>query len=206
MTMHTIFRRARHGALLAAALTLAGCSLLQPQKLFLLPRVPAPETSVSGLSDELIVLPRISLPAYVADNRIALLGSDELGQEVVTRSSEVAWADDPERALTAALARAIDARTDAAALPDPWPTEAVPTIKVDVVVREYVGAPGGLLTLEGEYLVSDMRRNGLAIARAFSIEARAPKPGVAGLTAAHSIALGRLADEIAAALAARFAG
>ena len=192
-------------SLALAGLVLAGCSILRPPQLFLMEPAPAAERTVAGLETRLIVVPRLSLPAYAADTRIAVLTADEAGMPAVAQAGDRVWADAPERALTIGLSRALAARTGAPVLAEPWPVEAVPDLKIEVVVDRLLGAEGGALALTGVYRVIDLRRNGLAIVRDFDIAAEAPGPGIEGLAAAHALALGRLADAVAAALAERFA-
>lgn len=188
----------------AAALALSGCTFLSPPRAFLLPPPPEPFAQVPGLDGRLIAVPRVSLPAYAAEGRIAILSTGEDGSPSVSQSGTTLWADTPERALTLALADALEARTGAAVLAEPWPIEADPDLKVGVVVSEAVGALEGPLTFRGDIQVSDLRLNGLAIVRSFEIEVPVTEPDITGLMAAHSAAIGLLADEIANALADRF--
>jgi len=75
-----------------------------------------------------------------------------------------------------------------------------------VLVDQFVGALGGPVTLSGEVRVADARMRGLAVVRRFDIAAPSGGDGFDGVARAHADAVARLADEIAAALEARYGG
>ncbi len=185
----------------AVALMLSGCAELNPPTLHLLPGLVAHEGAGGGaVSREQIALSRIALPDYAEDNAIAFL----TGATTVARSMDERWADPLARAATAALANALSGRTGALVLAEPWPPEFDPTLRIDVLVDQFVGALGGLVTLSGEVRVADARQRGLAVVRRFDITAPATGAGFDGVVRGHAEAVGLLADEIAAALEARY--
>jgi len=187
----------------AFALSLGACAELNPPTLHLLPTAPVHAAATdSAVAREQIALSRIALPDYAEDSAIAYL----TGATTVARSVDERWADPLARTATAALAGALTARTGALVLAEPWPPEFDPTLRIDVLVDQFVGALGGPVTLSGEVRVADARMRGLAVVRRFDIAAPSGGEGFDGVARAHADAVARLADEIAAALEARYGG
>lgn len=194
---------ARPLAAAALALALGACAELNPPTLHLLPEPPAQAAATGGaVAREPIALSRIALPDYAEDSAIAYL----TGATTVARAMDDRWADPLARSATAALASALTARTGALVLAEPWPPEFDPTLRIDVLVDQFVGALGGPVTLTGEVRVADARMRGLAVVRRFAIAAPSGGEGFDGVARAHADAVARLADEIAAALEARYGG
>lgn len=186
--------------LLALSPLLAGCDAFAPATGHLLPAPQSVESS-APLRREVIAFMPVSLPDYASEKRLAVLSGDG----IVRQDGGDVWADTPPRAVTLALAQALEARTGAAVIADPLPVEAVPTLRVEVVSSRMIGPAGGPVSFQGEYRVSDARRNGLAIFRRFALEGRSDKPGLAGLIDAHADAIEALADEMSATIIKRFA-
>lgn len=188
-------------AVLALVLVLAGCdTLLGPSQLYLLPDPPPPAQESDALGEELIGLNALALPEYADSPRIAYVTPEG----PVTQARGEVWADPLARSGTLALARALDARTGAAVVVEPFPVEAAPTIRIEVIVDRFITDPGGLTSLTGVYRVSDLRLNGLAINREFDLAVETPPDGFPAIAAAHAAALALLADDIAAALIERW--
>lgn len=187
----------------AAVLTLGACAELNPPTLHLLPGLPAHAAAGGGaVAREQIALSRIALPDYAEDSAIAFL----TGETTLTRSVDERWADPLARAATAALASALSERTGALVLAEPWPPEFDPTLRIDVLADRFVGELGGPVAFTGEVRVADARMRGLAVVRRFDIVAPGAGPGFDGVVRAHADAVALLADEIAAALEARYGG
>jgi uncharacterized lipoprotein YmbA len=181
-------------------LALAACAELTPARLHLLPPPPPAAAESDALERQLIGVNYLMLPQYAEDAEIArVLESGAVGQ-----APDDLWADPLPRAGALALAAALERRTGAAVMVEPFPLEAAPTLRVEVVADRFLADRDGDTALTGAYRVSDLRANGLAIHRRFELAAAAPEPSWSGLAAAHSAALGALADDLAAALIERY--
>lgn len=195
-------RRVALASALALAAGLAGCAEFTPTRLHLLPPPPPPAQPSDALAEELIALNRLLLPQYADDPPMALLTPE--GDAL--QSPDDIWADPLARAGAIVLARALGDRTGAPVMVEPFPVEAAPTLRVEVVVDRFITDPDGLTTLTGVYRVSDLRLNGLAIHSHFSVGVEGPVENYEDVAAAHSAALALLAEEIAASLDGRWGG
>ncbi|WP_240620981.1 PqiC family protein [Pseudooceanicola lipolyticus] len=92
----------------------------------------------------------VTLPAYASATEIMVQDPDG-ALRPVPRS---AWADDPVRALTLALARNLDAASSATAMGEPWPLEQPADVRIDVRIEHIVAQSDGQFRLAGQYSVA----------------------------------------------------
>jgi hypothetical protein len=148
-----------------------------------------------GVGVETVEVVEVSLPSY-AD------GEDIFVQQagfVLTPTSAI-WADDPARALTLEISRALNAITAATVAPEPWPFEEEAQARLDIRVEEFApDVTQNAFILRGQYFVGGPEGSGLARARGFRVAAPLPPDaGPAAIAAARAQAAILLAREIAA--------
>jgi hypothetical protein len=180
----------------ALALALAACAapveptyyLLDPS----LPPVPRADEDADALG-----LREIQLPLYARRTSVAALGPDG----AVVLDDDRRWAEEPPRAMSRVLARALSAETDRPVLNEPWPASASPTVLISVEVDRFIGRPSGTLGLSGQYRIDPRGLGGRreATVDSFAIEEEVGE-GYAALVEAHGRALVTLAGRIAADL------
>lgn len=167
---------------------LAGCGadpVLQPVP-------PAPAGERIGVSARSVEVLDVSLPLYAEAEPIAFEQPD--GSLLV--AEEVAWADDPRRAVTLELTRVLGAVTRVTVAPEPWPFESFPDARVDVRMEEFVAGVDGRFRIAGIWYAgsgSRERSGRFAIAAPFD-----PAGGVRAIAAARGQAVRDLARVIAA--------
>jgi hypothetical protein len=177
-------------AALLAFLALTACGMA-PQRVTV-PPVPVPERIASGFQS-LEVLD-VSLPDYAADDRIFI--RDVSG--ALTPVPRAVWADDPERAVTLDLTRALTDLTGARVAPAPWPFDDGPEAQLDIRVAEIVADASGAFLMRGQYFVASRDGSGRDRARQFHISMPlAPDPSPAAIAAARGEATLALAMQIA---------
>ncbi len=135
----------------------------------------------------------VSLPTYASGEEI--FTEDASG--LLAGSSDVLWADDPTRAITLSLARALAQITGARVAPEPWPFDQYPSVRVDVRVED-MRTVGAQFTLSGQYFVAPLEGSGRGTARLFSVSAPLPEDyKLPDLAAARSATIAQLALLIA---------
>ncbi len=172
----------------ALALTLAACA---GQTV----RVPAPipvvTERVSSQYQGIEVLD-VSLPTYAAGEEI--FSADASG--MLTGSSGMLWADDPTRATTLGLTRALSQITGARVAPEPWPFDEYANARVDVRIEDMRGV-GAQFLLSGQYFVAPLD-GGRGTARLFTVSSPLPEaPTPADFAVARSATITQLALLIA---------
>lgn len=135
----------------------------------------------------------VSLPTYAASDEIHVEGEDGALQS----STSVLWADNPERAVSLALARNLAEVTKAKVANEPWPFESFAQARVEVRIEQMLASKLGVFRLQGQYFVSgsdDAReRSGLfELSRPYDFEA-----GPRAIAAARGEVILELAREIA---------
>lgn len=172
--------------------TLAACGGADPTQRFAVPPV-APEERVSiGFSS--IEVRDVALPSYAQSDEIFVEGLDG----ALTSSSELLWADDPGRAATLELARALALITDVPVAPEPWPFDPYPAARVEVRVEEFIARLSGEFRLSGQYFIAALDGSRRDRARLFSLSVPLPEEaGPAAIAAARSSAMSDLALQIA---------
>lgn len=136
----------------------------------------------------------VSLPDYAADDRIFV----QVPGGALTPMRGAVWADDPARALTLDLSRALADLTGARIAPEPWPFEENPEARLDIRLSEIVADPAVGFLMRGQYFVASRDGSGRDSAETFRITVPLPpEPGPAAIAAARATATLQLARLIA---------
>ncbi|WP_210527861.1 PqiC family protein [Rubellimicrobium arenae] len=176
---------------IAALVLLAACG---PQSLRLAVPPAEPPARV-GSSFGTVELLDVSLPEYAAADDVYV----QVPGNSLTQLRRVRWADDPARAETLDLARALGGVTGARVVPEPWPFEEPAEAQVDVRVAEMVADSSGAFLMRGQYYVASQDGSGRDRAREFRIRIPLPAdPGPGAIAAARGQATLALAQDIAA--------
>ncbi len=179
---------------LLALCGLSACGLLGRDPLRI--AVPAPVTegrvAIRFASVELL---EAELPDYADQEDIYVQGVGG----AITQTRGFVWADDPSRAFTLELTRALGGLTGARVAPDPWPYDEPAEARVDVRVAEFSpDLTRGEFVISGEYFVAAFDESGRDTAREFRATAPLPpEAGPAAIAAARSQATVNLARQIA---------
>lgn len=176
---------------LLGALVLAGCSNPEKTGRFL---IDAP-TSQARVPDRLgtAELKDVSLPEYAADQEVMWQTADG----AVRSNPDSLWADNPQRAFSLALARAISDMSGATVVNEPWPLAEPPKREIEVRVTRALAQSNGVYRLTGRYFVADQGSGGANHARSFDISVPMAGEQPAAIAAAQSQAIGQLAHQIA---------
>ncbi len=92
----------------------------------------------------------VSLPSYAAADEITMRAADG----TLTSSSDVLWADAPERAIALELSRNLSRLTDRRIASEPWPFEAFPDARLEIRFAELVATEAGQFVTSGQYFVA----------------------------------------------------
>lgn len=162
-----------------------------------------PPTSGERVPNRLgtVAIKDVSLPEYAASDEVSWQSADG----AVRSNTGQLWADDPQRAFTQSLARAISDLSGATVIPEPWPLAEPPRRTLEVRVEKALAQADGTYRLSGRYYVADATAGGLNQARSFDIRVpldaggAAPGKGAspAAVARAQSRAIGQLARQIA---------
>lgn len=98
----------------------------------------------------------VSLPSYAASDEISLRNAEG----TLISSSDVLWADAPDRAIALELSRNLSRLTGRRIASEPWPFEAFPDARLEIRFAELVATTAGSFETSGQYFVavSDGRR------------------------------------------------
>lgn len=164
---------------LALALTaLAACG--GPELRYPTPSIATEERTPSRY--RALQVAEVRLPTYAASEEIFVQG--DAG---ALAGSGLLWADDPSRAMTLALSRALAEITGTRAAPEPWPFETLPDARLEVQVEDLLARADGTLLLSGQYFLASGRgmagdRDGrFRLTRAFD-----PEGGAAAIALARA--------------------
>lgn len=145
----------------------------------------------------------VSLPEYAEGGEVSWQTADG----AVRSNPRNLWADEPERAFTLTLARAISDMSGATVIAEPWPLAEPPRRRVEVRVEKALAQRDGIYRLSGRYYVSQDSAGGTNHARSFDIAVPVPgaqpasgqKPPAApaAIAAAQNAAIAQLAAQIA---------
>jgi uncharacterized lipoprotein YmbA len=183
----------RPAATLAVLAVLSGCGLFrgEPLRIAVPPSVADGRIPTGFASVEVL---EVSLPTYADGEEIYVQG---VGGAVAETGA--LWADDPSRALTLELSRALGDLTGARVAPSPWPFDERAEARLDVRLAEF--APDltrGEFVMRGQYFVAAFDESGRDRSREFRATAPLPpEPGPAAIAAARSAATATLARQIA---------
>ena len=92
----------------------------------------------------------VSLPSYAAADEIHLQGAD--GR--LTSSTDVLWADAPERAVALELSQNLARMSGRRIASEPWPFEAYPDARLELRFAELVATTEGTFKASGQYFVA----------------------------------------------------
>ena len=170
---------------------LAGCSNPLKTGRYLID----PPASGERVPDRLgtVELREVSLPEYASGGEVAWQTTDG----AVRLDSKNLWADQPERAFTLSLARAISDLSGATVIAEPWPLAEAPRRKLEVRVEKALAEAGGLYRLTGRYYIADERAGGANHARSFDISVPLGSDHPGDIAQAQSQAIAQLARQIA---------
>ena len=123
----------------------------------------------------------VSLPEYASGDEVSWQSADG----AVRSNTKRLWADNPQRAFTLTLARAISDLSGATVIAEPWPLAEPPRRRVEVRVEKALAQRDGVYRLSGAYYVSNDAAGGANHARRFDIAVALPvaqrSAGSAGL-------------------------
>ncbi len=155
---------------------------------------PAPIEERVAIAYRSVEVLTVSLPAYAMADEVFVTAADG----TLERLGGVLWADDPARAMTLDLTRALGTITGARIAAEPWPFDARPVARLDVRVSEMVAVPGQGFRLTGQYCVGAFDGWDRAVARPFASAVRlAEGAGIGAISAARAAATAELALQIA---------
>lgn len=92
----------------------------------------------------------VSLPSYAASDEIALQAEDG----TLTSSSDVLWADEPERAIALELSQHLAKMSGRRVASEPWPFQAFPDARLEIRFGELVARTSGEFRAAGQYFVA----------------------------------------------------
>jgi Uncharacterized protein conserved in bacteria len=92
----------------------------------------------------------VSLPSYAASDEIAVQAADG----TLTSSSDVLWADAPERAIALELSQNLARMTGRRIASEPWPFQAFPDARLEVRFADLVAMSSGTFRASGQYFVA----------------------------------------------------
>lgn len=176
----------------AATAALSACSNPEKTGRFLID----PPTAGATLPNRLgsAELKDVSLPEYAANQEVMWQTPDG----AVRSTPDNLWADNPQRAFTLTLARAISDMSGATVIGEPWPLAEPPQRVLEVRVEKALAQADGSYRLAGRYFVSDESGGGTNHARSFDIAVPLAEPDQpAAIAAALSQAISQLAGQIA---------
>lgn len=172
-------------------LGLAGCSNPEKTARFLIDPPATGEQVPNRLGSA--ELKDVSLPEYASSQEVAFQTADG----AVRSTPKNLWADNPQRAFTLSLARAISDASGATVIGEPWPLAEPPQRVLEVRVEKALAQANGTYRLSGRYFVSDEGSGGANHARSFDISVPMGGTGPGASAAAASQAIATLARQIA---------
>jgi uncharacterized lipoprotein YmbA len=179
-------------AVLSLAL-LAACSSPEKTGRYLIDP-PTPPVRVANQLGPTVELRDVSLPEYASGQEVSWQTPDG----AVRSNPDNLWADNPERAVTLTLARAISDVSGAAVIAEPWPLGEPAERRLEVRVEKALAQSDGLYRLSGRYFLADESGGGRNHARSFDISVPLANAEPQSIAVAQSNALSILAQQIAA--------
>lgn len=178
---------------LAVAVLIAGCSTPQPQLYTLSPAAGATLKSDAAVSKFAVAVGPVSIPAVVDRPQIVITkGANQVGIDEFSR-----WASPLQGNIAHVVAADLSAQLGRLSVTSNFAAEAEFHVAIDV--QSFESTPGDAAVLEAVWTV---RRSGDGVTKTAQAVIREPcqGPGYAALAAAHSRALNRLSEAIAAAI------
>lgn len=151
----------------------------------------------------------VSLRLSTIEVRDMVLPGHASGSEVLIETASGAleelggaiWADDPVRAHTATLARALDVGSSATVAAEPWPLQTPAQAQLIVRVDRMLAHSDGTFTLEAQVAVTSPDQIVRERIDRISITTGLPSADASGVATATGTALQILADRILSTLA-----
>ncbi|MGJ8605307.1 MAG: PqiC family protein [Marivita sp.] len=147
------------------------------------------ETRVSVTSVE---LRDVSLPSHASGAEILI--REEGG--ALRPLGDAVWADDPERAVTGALAQLLDDRSTATVSAEPWPLQDGPAARLDVRIDKMLATAAGVFEITGQAAVSAVDGTPRERVERFAIAVPLTEITAGAVTEAQGRALVALSDEL----------
>ncbi len=157
------------------------------------PSEPATETRLRVASIE---VRDVSLPAYAAASEIVVEDADGALRPV----AKAIWADDPQRAVTGALARSIDLRSTANVSAEPWPLSDAADVRLEVRIGDMIARVDGVFTMTGQFALSSQSGAIADSLQRFAIDVPLADTSPASVASATGKAIDALATDILARL------
>lgn len=110
------------------------------------------------------------------------------------------WADGSARGITAELSRALDLRTTADVVAEPWPFDDPPQVRLEVRIERIVARADGTFQLSGQLTGASSDGVTRDFVRRFDIRVPMETSSPGAVAKAQGAAMGQLADTIAATL------
>lgn len=180
-------------ALAAAAFLLGACSNPEETGRYLIDP-PSPPVQIGNRLGPTVELRDVSLPEYASGQEVSWQSEDG----AVRSNPDTLWADNPQRAFTHSLARAISDVSGAAVIAEPWPLGEPPERRLEVRVERALAQSDGVYRLSGRYFLADESAGGTNHVRSFDISVPLTSDAPGMIAAAQSAALSMLAQQIAA--------
>jgi uncharacterized protein len=111
------------------------------------------------------------------------------------------WADDPQRAVTGALARSIDVRSSANVSAEPWPLSDAADVRLEVRVGDMIARANGVFSMTGQFALSSQSDAIADSLQRFVIDVPLSDTSAASVATATGRAIDGLAEKILAELA-----
>lgn len=131
--------------LLLVPLALAACG--SPERFAVSTPAITQKTSIAFASVE---VKDVSLPSYAASDEI----SQRNAEGTLISSSDVLWADAPDRAIALELSQNLSRLTGGRIASEPWPFEAFPDARLEIRFAELVATTAGSFETSGQYFVA----------------------------------------------------
>ena len=176
----------------AALALLAGCSNPEKTGRYLIDP-PTPPIRVANQLGPTVELRDVSLPDYASGQEVSWQSADG----AVRSTPDNLWADNPERAVTLTLARAISDVSGATVIAEPWPLGEPAERRLEVRVEKALAQADGIYRLVGRYFVANTSSGGTNSARSFDISVPLVDANPQTIAVAQSTALSILAQQIA---------
>lgn len=93
---------------------------------------------------------KVSLPSYAAADEIYLQSEDG----TLAGSSDVLWADSPDRAIALELSQDLARLTGRRVASEPWPFDALPVARLEIRFADLVAQTSGRFVASGQYFVA----------------------------------------------------
>ncbi|MEM1302441.1 MAG: PqiC family protein [Pseudomonadota bacterium] len=166
-----------------------------PEDLYLLP-APAKTNASIKVRPKTVEVRDVSLPSYAEEADILVRHTDGALRPI----DGALWANDPQKGITQAIARRLDAGTTATVTPEPWPLFDGPDRSVEITIERMVATAGKTLEIEGQFAILSRTGEAREFVRRFEVVEFLPDGSANAVAGAMGLGLGTLSDQIAKAL------